>query len=185
MSIAYSGVLAEFYATREYLPAWTNPQAIEDLIRAIRESEADGLLPEDYHLIPIETLRQQVQGQASPELTANLDILMTDALFRLSHHLLYGKVNPQSLFPDLSLSRAGLDVNLPKAGQEAIDSAEVTALFEGLRPKNPYYLELKRALTDYRAVAAQGGSAGAEPQERKNGPPGTGFATAPGHNGGP
>lgn len=156
-SIAYSGVLAEFYANREYLPAWTNPKAIEDLIRAIRGSEADALLPEDYHLIPIETLRQQAQGQASPELTAAMDLLMTDALYRLSHHLLYGKVNPQSLFPDLSLSRTGLDVNLPKAGQEAIDSAQITALLEGLRPKNPYYLELKRALADYRAVAAQGG----------------------------
>jgi L,D-transpeptidase YcbB len=156
-SIPYSGVLAEFYATREYLPAWTNPQAIEELIQVIRGSEADGLLPEDYHLNPIETLRQQAQGQASPELTANLDILMTDALFRLSHHLLYGKINPQSLFPDLSLSRTGLEVNLPKAGQEAIDAAQITALLEGLRPQNPYYLELKRSLVDYRAVATQGG----------------------------
>ncbi len=156
-SIPYSGVLAEFYANREYLPAWTNPQALDELMQAIRGSEADGLLPEDYHLNPLETLRQQAPGQASPELAATIDILMTDALFRLSHHLLYGKINPQSLFPDLSLSRTGLEVNLPKAGQGAIDTAQITALLEGLRPQNPYYLALKRALADYRAIAAQGG----------------------------
>jgi len=158
-SIPYSGVLAEFYANRQYQPAWTNPKGIDDLLLAIGGSKADGLFPEDYHLKPIETLRKQAQGQTppSPELTADIDLLMTDALFRLSHHLLYGKVNPQSLSPDFSLSRTSLDVNLPKAGQEAIDAAQITALLETLRPKNPYYLALKQALADYRAVAAQGG----------------------------
>ena len=188
-SIPYSEVLAEFYATREYLPAWTNPQAIEELMQAIRGSEADGLLPEDYHLTPIETLRQQAQGQASPEQAATMDLLMTDALFRLSHDLLYGKINPQSLFPDSSLSRTGLDVNLPKAGQEAIDSAQITAWLEGLRPKNPYYLELKRALADYRAIAAQGGWPSIPPgpnlKKGKKDRRVPALRQAPGHNGGP
>ena len=157
LSIPYSEILAGFYATRQYQPAWTNPQAIEELMRAIRESKADGLLPEDYHLTAIENLRQQAQGQASPEQAAAMDLLMNDAFFRLSHDLLYGKIDPQSLFPDTSLSRTGLDVNLPKAGQEAIDSAQITAWLESLRPKNPYYVKLKQALADYRAIANQGG----------------------------
>ena len=157
LSIPYSRILVDFYATRQYQPAWTNPQAIEELIREIRESKGDGLLPEDYHLTAIENLRQQAQGQTAPVQAAAMDLLTTDALFRLSHDLLYGKIDPQSLFPDTSLSRTGLDVNLPKTGQEAIDSTQITTWLESLRPKNPYYLKLKQVLADYRAIANQGG----------------------------
>jgi murein L,D-transpeptidase YcbB/YkuD len=155
--IAPSGVVSLFYANRAYQPAWTDPKAADELIQAIRGSEADGLLPEDYHLASIEKLRQQGQGQASSEQAAALDLLMTDALFRYSHHLLYGKVNPQSLFPDFSLSRTGLNIDLPAAGQGAINTAQISAWLDALRPKNPYYSDLMQALANYRTIAAQGG----------------------------
>ena len=156
-TIVCSQVLAQFYQKRCFLPAWSDPNAIADLIRAIRASEEDGLPSEDYHLAALEILSRQTEEPLSPELIAERDLIMTDAIFRLSQNLLYGKVNPQTLFPDWNLSRTGTKVNLSQAVQEAIDAGQITALMENLRPKNPYYLQLKQALADYRAIAAQGG----------------------------
>ena len=157
VSIPFTGTLANFYANRDYRPAWTDPRAVEELIRAIKDSRADGLSPEDYHLQAIENLLPQVKGQAAPELTAARDLLMTDALLRLGYQLRFGKIDPQSLFPDIGLKQPGTDVDISKTGQTAIDTGQIPAWLETLRPKNPYYVALKKALADYRDVAAKGG----------------------------
>lgn len=156
-TVVCSQALAQFYQKRCFLPAWSEPNAVEDLIRAIRTSTEDGLSPEDYHLAALEILSGQKEEQSSPQFLAERDLIMTDAILRLSYNLLYGKVDPRTLFPDWSLSRIGPEVDLSKIIQEAIDTGQITAMLENLRPKNPYYLQLKQALADYRAIAAQGG----------------------------
>ena len=188
VSIPFTGILANFYANRDYRPAWTDPRAVEELIRAIKDSQADGLSPEDYHLEAIENLLQPGKGQAAPELAAARDLLMTDALLRLGYHLRFGKIDPQSLFPDIGLKQTGPDVDIIKTGQEAIDTVQIPAWLETLRPQNPYYAALKKALADYRDIAAKGGWPAIPPgptaQERQQGPPRAGPAAAPGHDGG-
>jgi hypothetical protein len=49
-SVASSIVVPDFYERREFKLAWVKHASMEDLFRAIRESEADGLDPRDYHL---------------------------------------------------------------------------------------------------------------------------------------
>ena len=157
VSIPFTGILANFYANRDYRPAWTDPRAVEELIRATKDSKADGLSPEDYHLQAIENLFPPGKGQAPPELAAARDLLMTDALLRLGYHLRFGKIDPQSLFPDMGLKQTGADVDIIKTGQEAIDTVQIPAWLETLRPQNPYYAALKKALADHRDIAAKGG----------------------------
>lgn len=156
-TIVCSQILAQFYQKRCFLPAWSDPNAVADLIRAIHASQEDGLPSEDYHLATLEILSRQTEEPSSPELVAERDLILTDAVFRLSQNLLYGKVNPHTLFPDWSLNRTGTKINLLQAVQEAIDAGQITALLENLRPKNPYYLQLKKTLAGYRAISAQGG----------------------------
>ncbi len=62
---------------------------------------------------------------------------MTDALLRLGYHLRFGKIDPQSLFPDMGLKQTGADVDIIKTGQEAIDTAQIPAWLETLRPHKP------------------------------------------------
>ena len=113
---------------------------------------------------------------------------MTDALLRLGYHLSFGKIDPQSLFPDMSLKQTGADVDIIKTGQEAIDTAQISVWLETLRPTNPYYATLKKTLADCREIAAKGGWPAIPPgpgaQERQQGPPRAGPAAAPGHDGG-
>lgn len=154
-----SQALVQFYQKRCFLPAWSDPNVVADLIRVIRNSEEDGLSPEDYHLGAIEILSQQTEGPQSPEFLAERDLIMTDAILRLCSNLFYGKVDPQTLFPDWSLSRTGIDIEAPlsHAVQQAIDTGQIITMLENLRPQNPYYLQLKQVLAGYRAIAAQGG----------------------------
>jgi hypothetical protein len=57
--IAASPALAAFYERRGFAPAWTDPQAAGELLRALRGSEAHGLDPGTYHL---EALAQQAHA---------------------------------------------------------------------------------------------------------------------------
>ena len=61
-SIAARRVLPELYANRGFSPAWTSPEARAELLRAIRDSAADGLDPRDYHLAVLEDLAADMAG---------------------------------------------------------------------------------------------------------------------------
>ena len=67
-SVASSIVLPDFYERREFELAWVKHTSIEDLFRAIRESEADGLDPRDYHLAALERLRRTLEASSTPTL---------------------------------------------------------------------------------------------------------------------
>src|SRR5687768_7185461 len=50
-SVASTIVVPDFYEQGQFRLAWVKHSAIDDLFRAIRESEGDGLDPRDYHLV--------------------------------------------------------------------------------------------------------------------------------------
>src|SRR5262245_7698520 len=55
-AIAARRVLPELYANRGFSLAWGSAEARAELLRAIRDSAADGLDPQDYHLAALEKL---------------------------------------------------------------------------------------------------------------------------------
>lgn len=148
-------LLPRFYQSRGFAPAWSNPQALNSLLRAIQASAADGLEPRDYHLAPIQAALKQ--EQRSPVQRAELDLLATDAAIRLGYHLLFGKVDPERLDADWNLAREGTDFKPVTVLQQAIDARRVHEAFEELKPKHPFYGRLKQALARYRAIQAAGG----------------------------
>jgi len=91
-TISSALVLPAFYERRDYAPAWTNPQAVRQLIDTLQQVDSDGLVSDDYHLPTILALQAKELRQA-PATAAGFDMLMTDALIRLGYHLLAGKVD--------------------------------------------------------------------------------------------
>jgi murein L,D-transpeptidase YcbB/YkuD len=150
-------VLPDFYERRDFQPAWSDANARRDLLAALRDSESDGLLPRDYHTDAIERL---VNAPASPETAADLDLLATDAVVRLAHHLRFGKVDPSDLDRDWNF-RPQLESALrgppAVALQRALDQHELTAALDSLRPDAELYRGLRKALADYRRIDAAGG----------------------------
>ena len=155
-SISSSVVLPAFYEQRAYRPAWTNPQAVQQLIQTLQQVDADGLRSDDYHLASILMLQENTIDE-SPEVTARRDMLMTDALIRLGYHLLAGKVDAQTLDSNWNMTRTIGDLDTILAMGNAIETAHIPQMVDALRPDHRYYAVLRKELSRYRAIRDQGG----------------------------
>ena len=156
-TIAAVKTIPEFYARREFRPAWTNKQSIDDLLSAIRHIEEEGLDSGDYHFRAIERLKGQADASANPVLRAELDVLLTDGLARLGYHLLFGKVDPKTFDRNWNLGRWIDEPDAATAIQRVIDSPSLAARIAALKPDHFYYERLRKGLAQYRAIAARGG----------------------------
>ena len=57
--IAAIAILPEFYERRQFRPAWTAVDKIDDLMSAINDIEMDGLIPDDYHRRQLREMSQK------------------------------------------------------------------------------------------------------------------------------
>jgi murein L,D-transpeptidase YcbB/YkuD len=157
--VVSSVVLPEFYERRNFRPAWQDTVAVDDLLRAIRDAWNDGLDPGDYHLPTLERLRAEVDSapRPPPELLADYDLLLSDALAGLGHDLRFGKVDPDSLGPAWNLLRGQGTRDPARMMQDAIDSGSPYSAIEELRPKHFVYTGLRAVLAKYRLLRKAGG----------------------------
>jgi len=146
--VAYPGLIYEFYSQRGFRPAWADPRIAGELRRALKDSEADGLDPRDYHL-PI--LEQLADGSAP----AATEILYTDALLRIGDHLGYGKVDPASFDAQWNYGRKPESVDIPQRIEQALASGDIYGAIEKLKPTHRMYRVLKQELARFRLAAAQ------------------------------
>ena len=95
--------VSHFFQSRNFTPAWpgTGP---DQILQAIRDVEQDGLVPRDYHLAAIESLRAAPAD--SPNRDADLQILLTDAVASLVNHVRFGRVRPSRWIGDGTSTRA-------------------------------------------------------------------------------
>ena len=150
--IAYPNVIYAFYTQRAFRPAWTNAHTASELRRALKDSEADGLDPRDYHLAVLEQLAAGAEG--SPSAQAAFEILHTDALLRIADHLLYGKVDATSFDAQWNYTRGPAGINVPQRLELAIASGDIHAEIEKLKPTHRMYGTLKQELARFRQAAA-------------------------------
>jgi murein L,D-transpeptidase YcbB/YkuD len=149
--IAYPSIIYEFYAQRAFHPAWTNTHTASEFRRALKDSEADGLDPRDYHLPVLEELAAAGDGGAAYE------ILHTDALLRIADHLLFGKVDAATFDARWNYTRQPIGIDIPQRIERALESDDIYAEIEKLKPTHPMYLSLKQELARYRQAAASTG----------------------------
>lgn len=148
-------LLPSFYERRQFRPAWSDPADVEALLVALRGSESHGLDPADYHLAALEQLRPR--AGSSPEESADFDLLLTDALIRLSYHLEYGKVDPSSFDADWNYSHELPEDDPVAALQGALESHRVREAIDARAPQGWMYERMRAQLADLRRVAAAGG----------------------------
>jgi murein L,D-transpeptidase YcbB/YkuD len=157
--IAAIAILPEFYEKRQFKPAWTASEKIDDFMRTIDDIEMDGLIPADYHRRQIRNLSEKIKVQSSPEpqLLAHRDLLLSDALVLLGYHLNYGKVDPVKLDPNWNMTARINRGDPTTVIQEAIDSGSFYKFISDLKPRDEFYNELKAVLAKYRGIKKEGG----------------------------
>ncbi len=152
-------VIPAFYEQREFRRAWTNPDNVRGLVRAIQDIEKDGLAPKDYHYNALVRLRNRIEVSSAPdpEAIAEVDLLLSDALLRLGYHILFGKVDPERLDPNWNLARNIDDMRPETAIQDILSSGDIYEFVEHAKPTENYYIRLKKALAGYREIQKAGG----------------------------
>jgi L,D-transpeptidase YcbB len=149
--------VAKFFEASTLSPAWRLPKAGEEILKASRAAEQDGLTPADYHLAAIASALEAYGRTPTNELAAELQILIADAAAGLADHLQFGKVKPSSLDKrwnvDPRVGAPPLEGTLAQiAASPSIDQA-----IDALKPKHFIYQGLKQALARMRTLAASGG----------------------------
>ena len=156
---ALGKAIADFYAQRRYLSAWSDETNVRQLLAGLASVENDGLLPEDYHL---SELRAAADGLQRPDTTpaqrAEFDVAATASYITALVQLVRGKVDPVRLDPTWNFDPTAID---PQQGmamlQTSIEERSVDQAFAMARPQNPLYAKLRDALAQLRATAAAGG----------------------------
>jgi murein L,D-transpeptidase YcbB/YkuD len=155
------------YRDRKHLPLWIDAslrlEKAEALAEAIDRAGEDGLLPVDYHQDAIHGLLAEVYEQSSaaspasvsPELWADLDLILTDAYLLYGSHLAAGRVNPETLHTDWKINTAAVDLSASLAN--AASSGDIKAALRKLRPAHSGYTTLRNALAQLRGLAAANG----------------------------
>ena len=146
-------ITQKFYAGQGYSAAWTNPIALNELSAAIYEAEREGMNPDDYH-------QRQVQGLLDGTLALDdnaRDLLLTDALMRLTYHYAFGKVDPRDYVSSWNFDRKLPQVDPLEWSQRVVKDGGILAGLEQLKPTSPLYKQLVSALAKYRGIAAAGG----------------------------
>ena len=153
-TIAGSGPLESVYERGAFAPLWADTRAVRDLVRLLREVEADGLDPSNYNLSAIAELSAT---QSTAFDAAQLDLLRTDALIRLSYHLRYGVVDAERLEARRELA-GPLQAGDPVADiRRMIASGRLYDEVLALRPDHFVYSGLLEALARLRRIEQAGG----------------------------
>jgi len=160
--ICSSRILPKFYALREYRLAWSSEETLLPqagaLMKFIREVDKEALSPLDYHIDLLEYLKSEMaKAKAKAEkplssLRVDFDLLMTDAFLLCGSHIVSGRVDPEQIHEDWFARRRYED--LASVLQVALETNSVEETLRSLIPKHPGYERLKKALLDYRRMAA-------------------------------
>jgi murein L,D-transpeptidase YcbB/YkuD len=156
-TITPNRVLEAIYAQSHFRARWTDDSTVAQLTTEIRRSSGDGLTPEDFHLTALERTRlAPVEELSDTRALVQRDLLLTDALVRLSFHLCYGKVNPRSLNPRGSLTAYIGNQEAASLINRQIEAGSIAVFVGRLRPGHPHYRRLQVALAAYRRMADAG-----------------------------
>lgn len=150
--------LPDLYSELNFKPLWTDPQNRQDLVEIFYDSELVGLLPSDYHLKIIEELLEEIrQGESSPGLMADLDLLMSDATTMYANHLMFGKVDQSDLRMEWDLPENPMPEHLDETFIDALNQHRLKEAFALLGPQHFMYKNIVIGLADYRKKAAKDG----------------------------
>lgn len=162
-TIRAAAALPQFYEGRAYEPAWIGGQSpwprVNGLLQAIQGADREGLRPGDYHLDTIRSVLARLRERPEPETDLidllDLELLLTDAFLTYAAHLVSGRVNPVTLYPEWIAVRGERD--LVTVLNRAVSSNRIEGTLLDLLPDHPGYYRLRDTLARHRAVVESGG----------------------------
>lgn len=146
--------LIEFYDQRHHRSIWFENEKFKkdpaSLITEIKNSYAEGLNPQDYHLELIEECIQDnnLFSEDCLDKRALLDILLTNAYLKLASDYLNGKIDAEIIIDDHNYRADSLEAQ--KLLKLLLKEDKINQIIKNQLPKTDNYNELKRKLAYYR-----------------------------------
>lgn len=141
--------IQRFYAGRVFEEAWSENGVLTELAYELRfeikQSQFDGLQPKDYYVDLIDAFFESFEQNKKSKVPnpsnelAELDLLLTDAFFKLAGHLERGKVDPSRLKSPWDISRKPTRIESVALLQQALEQGEVRRPLEQLYPNFSIY----------------------------------------------
>lgn len=145
-------LMQQFYERNGYHPIWSEGDqwkpAGDSLFVAISQAKSYGLFPSDYHHTQLLEIRNKIildaMSRKNAALWARADLLLTDACWKMAHHLKYGHLNRDSItIRKDSVFTEEEKLNLLGSLHR---NGQVQTMLTRLEPKHKGYQDLKKAL---------------------------------------
>jgi len=150
-------VLPRYYEARNYEPSWTDSKNFSALISILEDAYNEGLNPTDYNLERIVELIGETNKNQDPEKIADLEMLMTDAIFFYGSHLIMGKVDQSKISSGWEVPPNSLPGNGDSLLSIALAQKDLGQTINSLKPDNFMYKGMRNGLKNLRSIQADGG----------------------------
>lgn len=128
---------------KEIIVGWENPINRTQLIEAIRDSEKEGLFPEDYFYSKLMDYEKQFAGLSENEME-KYHKLLSSAFLKYASHLSNGKLNPKEIYLDWEIKKNRIKGD--SLLNTALENNDFQKIIENCKPKHNIYSYLKKAL---------------------------------------
>ncbi|HSY61736.1 MAG TPA: L,D-transpeptidase family protein [Cytophaga sp.] len=145
------------YKKNEYQPFWANQKRVEDAINILKESEYEGLNPDDYNYKVLQSLYKAYQedGKIDETEALDLELMLTAAMYKYTHHLYFGKLDPLAIYPEWNYQRPSKDL-ITDSLLVIYFNKNVDQIPARFRPQIAFYTSLRNALIDTDSLIAKG-----------------------------
>ncbi len=146
--------VSPFYAARMYAPAWPDSTARDTLLSQLQALADVGLNPDDYYVTSLSRERGSMSADSIDSL-ADIDLLLTDAVFKVADDLSGPRVNVDSLygsnwFASSRSLRADTLLSMALASENPVE--QVARVIDQLQPQHPDYRALRAMVAHQRAL---------------------------------
>lgn len=142
--------LRNFYAARDYEPAWIGDappyRAGLAIVDALRSSASHGLNPRDYAADRLFKQLEALSPASSASTRATLDAALTASLLRAVRDVHYGRIDPRTIHRNYVAPRSELDLAQVIQGDPA-------RILDAAAPRLPMYEALRTVLQTYRGLS--------------------------------
>ena len=146
-------IIQPFYEQRGWTRAWTDPGQAEELLGLLEAAPDHGMDPDDFM---VDTLRSLVNDPNAAG--SDLDLLLTEALLRYAYNRAFGKVNPETIDPDINYDRQFRRDAPPHVTlAEVLAADSLPTQLEELVNEGPWYRVLQQELARLRDIKEAGG----------------------------
>lgn len=145
-------IVNSLYEKNNFQGIWSRKEnwkpVADSMFQFIKKARYYGLYPEDYHYNELDSLRLKIAGDSLVRMDAvawtKADLLLTDAFMKTLKDLKEGRILPDSV--SIISKENYVDSFFVQNLNQAIDSNNISELFQSVEPTNTNYVSLRQLL---------------------------------------